>query len=114
MTINPPPATEFLLFEGQEIRMTFHDKQWWYVVRDVIQVITESADVKDYIKKLRKRDPELQKIWQNLVTPLLIETTGGRQKLNCATINNLSRIMLAIPAAKSETFKRWISTPVKD
>ncbi len=33
-----------------------HNNEWWFSVADVIEVLTESVDVKQYIKKMRKRD----------------------------------------------------------
>ena len=40
-----------------------------------------AEDLTDYLKKMRKRDPELYKGWGQIVTPLYTETSGGRQKL---------------------------------
>ena len=102
-------TTAISLFEGQEIRKTFHNGEWWYVVRDVVQVISSAADVKDYIKKMRKRDPELRRCWNQLVMMLPIDTNGGRQKLNCSNIEGLFRIIQTIPTIKAEPFKRWIA-----
>lgn len=102
-------TTSISLFEGQEIRKTYHNGEWWYVVRDVVQIISSAADVKDYIKKMRKREPELRRSWDQLVISLPIDTNGGRQKLNCSNTEGLFRIIQAIPTAKAEPFKRWIA-----
>ena len=38
-----------------------------------------------HIKKMKKRDPELAKGWGQIVTPLSVQTAGGKQRVNCAT-----------------------------
>ena len=74
------------LFESKQIRTVWNqaDEKWYFVVADVIQVLTDTPNPSDYIKKMRKRDEELSKGWGQFVTPLSVETTGGKQKLNCA------------------------------
>jgi hypothetical protein len=44
-----------------------------------------------------------------LPPPLSVETPGGRQKLNCANIEGLFRIIQSIPSPKTEPFKRWLA-----
>ena len=48
--------TKIAIFKGKKIRKTIHNNEWWFSVADVIGVLTESVDVKQYIKKMRKRD----------------------------------------------------------
>jgi len=64
---------------------------------------------KDYIKKMKMRDPELSKGWGQIVTPLTIHTPGGPQKVNCAPREGVFRIIQAIPSPKAEPFKRWMA-----
>jgi hypothetical protein len=58
---------------------------------------------------MRKRDELLSQGWGQLVTPLLAETTGGKQKLNCANAQGLLRIIQSIPSPKAEPFKLWLA-----
>ena len=44
-----------------------------------------------------------------IVTPLSIETLGGKQNLNCATTEGIFRIIQSIPSPKAEPFKRWLA-----
>lgn len=66
------------LFENKQIRTVWNeaDEKWYFVVADVVQVLTETPNVKDYITKMRKRDEELSKGWGQFVTPL-IKIKGG-------------------------------------
>lgn len=97
------------IFKGKEIRRTLHNGEWWFVIADVVSVLTDSVNKSDYIKKMRNRDKELAKGWGQIVTPLSIETSGGKQKLNCANTEGLFRIIQSIPSPKAEPFKRWLA-----
>ena len=68
------------LFESKQIRTVWNetDGKWYFVVADVIQVLTDTPNPGDYIKKMRKRDEELSKGWGQFVTPLSVETEGGK------------------------------------
>lgn len=56
------------VFRGKEIRKTIHNDEWWFSVADVVEVLTESSNTSDYIKKMRKSDNELAKGWGQVVT----------------------------------------------
>lgn len=102
-------TTKIVLFKGREIRKTIHNNEWWFVVNDVVEVLTDTPNVKDYIRKMRIRDKEIGKGWGQIVTPLSIETTGGKQELNCANTEGVFRIIQSIPSPKAEPFKRWLA-----
>ena len=53
--------TKIAIFRGKEIRKTIHNNEWWFVVEDVVLALIDSANVKDYINKMRARDSELSK-----------------------------------------------------
>lgn len=56
------------LFEENEVRRAWHDGEWFFSVFDVVHVLTDSADVKQYIKKMRTRDSELSVNWGTICT----------------------------------------------
>jgi len=58
------------VFRGTEIRKTIHNTEWWFTVTDVIEVLTNTVNSTDYIKKMRNSDEELSKGWGQIVTPL--------------------------------------------
>lgn len=100
---------KLIVFQEQEVRRTWHNEEWWFVVNDVVQILTDSKNVGDYIKKMRKRDEELSKGWGEIVTPLSIETKGGKQRMNCANTEGIFRIVQSIPSPKAEPFKKWLA-----
>lgn len=99
------------LFESKQIRTVWNDsdQKWYFVVADVVQVLTDTPNPTDYIKKMRKRDELLSQGWGQIVTPLSVETAGGKQKLNCANARGLLRIIQSIPSPKAEPFKLWLA-----
>lgn len=81
-----------------------HNNEWWFVISDVITALTDSANPSDYLKKMRSRDTELSKGWGQFVTPLSVETEGGKQQVNCANTEGIFRIIQSIPSPKAEPF----------
>jgi prophage antirepressor-like protein len=103
------PERRIALFQRKQVRRTIHNNEWWFVIADVVAALTDSADPQGYTKDMRRRDPELSKGWGQIATPLLIETAGGPQKLNCANTEGLFRLIQSIPSPKAEPFKRWLA-----
>ena len=97
------------LFEEKEIRKMYVDGKWYFSIEDVVYVLTNSRDPKQYINKLRKRDLFLNEGWVQIVHTLKMETNGGKQRINCADTEGILRIIQSIPSTKAEPFKRWLS-----
>jgi len=99
------------LFEEKKIRSVWDDEQekWYFSISDVVEVLTESTNPTDYIKKMKKRDPMLAKGWGQIVTPLSLQTAGGKQRVNCASLEGVFRIIQSIPSPKAEPFKLWMA-----
>lgn len=101
-----------ILFESKRIRRAWSkDKQkWFFSIDDVVEVLTDSLNVKDYIKKLRKRDPELHSYWgTNCPLVEMIAIDGKKRKIRSADAEGLFRIIQSIPSSKAEPFKRWLA-----
>ena len=100
------------LFEKNKIRSVWNnkDEKWYFSVQDVVQVLTDSVDVKDYIKKMKKRDAQLNANW-GTICPLveMIATDGKKRKIQAANIESLFRIIQSIPSPKAEPFKQWLA-----
>jgi DNA-damage-inducible protein D len=102
-------TTKIALFKGKKIRKAIHNNEWWFVVNDVVEALTDTPNAKDYIRKMRIRDEEMSKGWGQFVTPLSIPTEGGPQMLNCANTESIFRIVQSIPSPKTEPLKRWLA-----
>ena len=99
------------LFQECKVRTVWDDQEekWYFCVVDVVEVLTDSKNPTDYIKKMRKRDPMLAEGWGQIVTPLAVQTAGGKQKTNFATMEGIFRIIQSIPSPKAEPFKQWMA-----
>lgn len=65
------PIAHTAIFQEKTIRRAWHSEEWWFSVVDVVAVLTDSADAKQYIKKMRSRDPVLNANWGTTYTPFL-------------------------------------------
>ena len=102
-------TTKIAIFKGKKIRKTIYKNEWWFVMNDVIEALTDSVQPDGYIKDMRRRDEELSKGWGQIATLLKVPTKGGLQKINCANTEGIFRIVQSIPSPKAEPFKRWLA-----
>lgn len=108
--ITTDPASHIAVFQEASIRRVWHNEEWWFALSDVIVVLTDSADPRQYIKKMRSRDPALDANWGTTCTPLaLLAPDGKMRETNCANTEGLFRIIQSIPSPKAEPFKRWLA-----
>ena len=100
------------LFEDKKIRTAWDEEQeeWYFSVQDVVAVLAESSDPKQYIKKMRARDPELSANWGTICTPVQMSAADGKmRRIQAADTEGLLRIIQSIPSPKAEPFKRWLA-----
>ena len=100
------------IFENQKIRTAWNEDQeeWYFSVQDVVAVLTDSADPKQYIKKMRTRDLELSANWGTICTPVEMTAADGKQrKIQAANVEGILRIIQSIPSPKAEPFKLWMA-----
>lgn len=98
-------------FDGKNIRIVWNEKEekYYFSIVDVVQVLTDSSNPTDYIKKMKVRDKNLAQGWGQIVTPLAYQTLGGKQKINFADLEGIFRIIQSIPSKKAEPIKRWLA-----
>ena len=100
------------LFEDRKIRTAWDEEQeeWYFSVQDVIAVLADSSDPKQYIKKMRARDTELSFNWGTICTQVKMPAADGKmRKIQAANTEGLLRIIQSIPSPKAEPFKRWLA-----
>lgn len=103
---------EIRLFEEKRVRSLWDSdtEEWYFAVVDVVEVLTDSANPTDYLKKIRKRDPELGAyIGTNCPHVEMLTSTGKKRKTLAATCEQLFRIIQSIPSPKAEPFKLWMA-----
>jgi len=100
---------KIIVFGDKNIRRVWKNGEWFFVLEDIIAVLTESRDPKQYIQKLKQRDELLNKGWVQFVRTLSVGTIGGKQMLNCSNKKGIFRIIQSIPSKKAEPFKLWLA-----
>ena len=105
------------LFEESPIRTAWDEEkeEWYFSVQDVVTVLAESNNPKQYIKKMRTRDPELSANWGTICTPVQMTAADGKKrKIQAANTEGLLRIIQSIPSKKAEPFKMWLAQVGKE
>ena len=107
-----PDNSAIQLFEDQKIRVAWdaEREEWYFSVQDVVAVLSESTDPKQYIKKMRARDPQLSANWGTICTPVQMLAADGKQrKVQAANTEGILRINQSIPSPKAEPFRLWLA-----
>lgn len=105
------------LFENQKIRTVWDEEkeEWYFSVTDIVAALTDSADPKQYIKKMRARDPELHARWGTICTlTAMTAADGKRYRTNAADLKGIFRIIQSIPSPKAEPLKQWLAEVGKE
>lgn len=100
------------LFDGKQVRIVWNEKEqkYYFAVADVVQVLTDSDDVKQYIKRMRARDPELNSRWGTICTPTRMKAADGKYYMTQASdLKGIFRIIQSIPSKKAEPVKKWLA-----
>lgn len=100
-------------FDGQFIRRVYDEATdtWWFSVIDIVQVLTDSENARDYWFKMKQRvraedGAELSTFCRQLKLP----AADGKQRLtDCATAESLLRIVQSVPSRKAEPIKLWLA-----
>lgn len=104
--------TGITLFEDTKVRIVWDDEQekYYFSVADIVQILTDTVNPRDYIKKMLRRDPELKSKWGTICPPVeMIAPDGKRRKTQAADIEGIFRIIQSIPSKKAEPVKRWLA-----
>lgn len=102
--------SKIIVFQDKQIRRAWMNEQWYFSIADVVEFLTDSVDVKQYIKRMRQRDPLLNRNWGTICTPVaMIAADGRRRFVQAADVKGLFRIIQSIPSPKAEPFKQWLA-----
>lgn len=103
---------ELEFFFDDKVRKVFRaqDEEWYFSVVDVVKLLTDSSDPKQYIKKLKSRDNELNSSWGTICTLLALPSADGKKHRSLVSnTEGLLRIIQSIPSKKAEPFKQWLA-----
>ncbi len=103
--------THLALFKGKNIRRTIFQKEWWFSVVDIIEVLTDSVNPRDYWYRMKARVKNEDGIeLSTICRQLKLESADGKKyETDCANTEGLFRIIQSIPSPKVEPLKRWLA-----
>lgn len=100
------------VFEERKVRTVWDDKEekWYFSIVDVVAVLTDSADPKQYLKRMKSRDESLKANWGTICTLVpLVSEDGKKHKEMTADTEGIFRLIQSIPSPKAEPFKQWMA-----
>jgi len=101
---------KLVVFQDKNIRRIWHAEEWFFSVVDVVEVLTDSVDSKDYWYRLKKRESESSIELSTFCRQLKLPSSDGKSYLtDCANTKSLFRIIQSIPSKKAEPFKQWLA-----
>jgi len=109
--------TAIKLFETKKIRTAWNEneEEWYFSIQDVVEILTDSADVKQYVKRMLSRDEQLKSNWGTICTPIeMIAADGKKRKIQTSNTQGIFRIIQSIPSPKAEPFKQWLAQVGKE
>ena len=106
------------IFEGKKIRSVWDNEkeEWYFSVVDVVGVLTDSVNARDYWYKMKKRmtDEEKSEL-STICRQLKLKAPDGKMRLtDVADIQGIFRVIQSIPSPKAEPFKMWLAQVGKD
>ena len=102
--------SKIVVFQDKQIRRAWMNEQWYFSIADVVEFLTDSVDVKQYIKRMRQRDPLLNRNWGTICTPVaMLAAAGRRRSVQAADVTGLFRLIQSSPSPKAEPFKQWLA-----
>ena len=105
------------LFEEKKVRTVWNEEEeeWYFSIHDVVEILTDSKDVKQYVKKMLSRDEQLKSNWGTICTPVeMMAADGKKRKIQASDIQGIFRIIQSIPSPKAEPFKLWLAQVAKE
>lgn len=105
-------SQEELEFFNDGIRKVWSSQgeEWYFSIIDVIAILTDSTNPRNYWNMLKNRlKKEGNETYTNCVR-LKMKASDGKMRLtDCASTEQLLRIIQSVPSKKAEPFKLWLA-----
>lgn len=100
---------ELIPFDGNGIRKIWHNEQWYFAIIDVVAILAETDNSRQYWTKIKKNlstESQLQPFWLQLK---VTAADGKNYKTDCANTKGILRIVMSVPSPKAEPLKLWLA-----
>ena len=103
--------THIAIFSGKAIRRKLVNNEWFFSVIDIVGVLTESENPRNYWSMLKQREIESSETELYTICVQLKLKSGDNKEYetDCANTEGIFRIIQSIPSKKAEPFKRWLA-----
>jgi DNA-damage-inducible protein D len=102
-----------LPFEGEStiIRRQWVNDRWYFSVVDVVAVLTNSPNPRNYWSMLKRKlaDEGYDELYRNCVQLKMRSLDGKKYSTDAADTETLLRIIQSVPSPKAEPFKQWLA-----
>ena len=105
---------KLVVFLSKDIRIIWHEEEWFYSVVDIISALTDSPTPRQYWGKVKDREfvkLQLSPIWVRLK---LLSPDGKMRQTDCVNTKGAFRVIQSIPSKKAEPFKLWLAQVGQD
>ncbi|MEW6088307.1 MAG: Bro-N domain-containing protein [bacterium] len=108
--------TKIAVFSGKRIRRQLLNNEWWFSVVDVVAVLTDSENPRDYWYKMKIREKsEAGTELSTFCLQLKLTASDGKlRETDCSNTEGILRIIQSVPSPKAEPFKRWLAKVGKE
>ncbi|MBI5097672.1 MAG: Bro-N domain-containing protein [Nitrospirae bacterium] len=102
---------KIIVFGSKKIRRIWHNEEWYFSVVDVVEVLTDSVNARDYWFKMKIRVKEEDGFEPSTICRQfkLQAPDGKMRETDCSNTEGIFRIIQSIPSPKAEPFKRWLA-----
>ncbi len=102
---------DLVLFENKKIRRQEYNGEWYYSIVDIIEILTESVNPRDYWYRLKKRmeSEELFELSTRCRQLKMMAKDGKIRSTECANRETIFRIIQSVPSPNAEPFKLWFA-----
>lgn len=97
------------IFRKQEVRKVMNEGEWWFSVKDVLEVLVETTDGNRYSRDLRDKDEGLKSRWAEITRTVPFKAGMTVQNMTFINIEGIFRLMQSVPSTKAEPFKKWLA-----
>lgn len=100
------------VFENKEVRTLWNaeEKEWYFSVVDVVEVLTDSANPRKYWSVLKTRLKSEGSELATICSQLKMQSSDGKfYKTDCLDTKGVLRLVQSIPSKKAEPFKVWLA-----
>lgn len=100
------------VFESKQMRRHYDEETeiWYFSLVDIVEALTDSTNATDYLKKLRKRDMELNTyLGTNCPQVAMLSKSGKSRKTLAGNAAHIFRLIQSIPSPRAEPFKQWLA-----